>query len=288
MRMATCVVMVAALGGVAAAEDPSPPSLNGDGVLDDSWNAPRFAFVGRMAYVSPKTSKETTDSDAGGLLTSGNVIARQTRALSADKKAFWIATDIVDFEIGCGMSPCPPPPPPPPAKAHGTFLWQLGAKEWELVAFGASPTVTGKEQAASIKLGTQPSAIAKKVDAGAEDAVKVFESTIGDPKALSKSVSVRKDVVLYGNEPAERTVGGAKVAAKLQSWSLTFKVRDGIQAGVTSSKTVAWVAANLDATSLKKPKDKPVPYRLFALYEKTGADWKLVSANFAYITPPAE
>ena len=26
-----------------------------------------------------------------------------------------------------------------------------------------------------------------------------------------------------------------------------------------------------------------IPYRLFALYEKTGADWKLVHANFTYI-----
>lgn len=276
---------VVALCGVAAADEVYPPSLNSDGILDESWNAPRFAFAGRTAFVSPKTAKETADAEDANL-TSGWVTARQTRAFSADKKTFWIATDIIEFEIGCGMAPCPPPPPPPPARSHGTFLWQRGASDWELVAFAATPTVSGKEQAQAIKAGAVPASIPRKVDAGAEDAVKVFEATIGDPKALAKSVSTRKEVVLFGSEAAERTVGGAKVAAKLQGWNLAFKVRDGIQAGTTSSKTVAWVAANLDSTSLKKPKDKPVPYRLFAIYEKTGADWKLVSASFAYITPP--
>ena len=94
--------------------------------------------------------------------------------------------------------------------------------------------------------------------------------------------------MLYGNEPAERTTGGAKVKAKLEAWKLAFKVRDGIQAGTTASKTIAWVAANVYSTSAKKPKDKPIPYRVFTLYEKTGADWKLVHANFAYIAPGGE
>jgi hypothetical protein len=285
MRIAALVVL--ALCATAAADAGKRPYLDSNpGLLRDLAGTPRIAIVGSATFVS-KSTKEIEASDAGGFLATDATHARDTDAIAADKKAYWVAADLIEFEIGCGMAPCPPPPPPPPAKSHGTFLWQLGATDWELVAMAASPTVTGKEQAAAMKLGTKPPAIDKKIDAGAEDAVKLFEATLGDPKALAKSVSARKDVVLFGSEPAERTVGGAKVAAKLQGWNLALKVRDGIQAGTTSSKTVAWVTANVDATSLKKPKDKPVPYRLFVIYEKTGAEWKLVHANFAYIAPDA-
>jgi len=93
----------------------------------------------------------------------------------------------------------------------------------------------------------------------------------------------RKDVVLYGSELSERTVGGDNVKAKLAAWKLAFKVRDGIQAGLTASKTVAWVAANVDATSLKNPKDKPTPYRALFLYEKTAGTWQIVHAHFSFV-----
>ena len=56
-----------------------------------------------------------------------------------------------------------------------------------------------------------------------------------------------------------------------------------MQAGVTSSKTIAFVAANLDATSLKKPKAKPTPYRVLFVYENTGTSWQLVQAHFSVV-----
>jgi hypothetical protein len=281
MRFAALILV--AVGGTAAADDIELPSLENEGFISKFGDPPRFAFTGKNAHVSP--AQRDVALDEGYTMTSlgGMTGNREVRALSADKKAYWIAADLTEFVIGCGMAPCPPPPPPPPAQYHATALWQLGAKDWEIVAWDVGNVVDGKAQAASIKKGDVPAPIAKKIDAGAEDVVKLFESTIGDPKALAATVSARKDVVLYGNEAKERTQGGAKVKAKLEAWKLGFKVRDGIQAGVTKSKTVAWVAANVDSTSAKKPKDKPVPYRLFAIYEKTGAEWKLVHANFTYI-----
>jgi ketosteroid isomerase-like protein len=57
-----------------------------------------------------------------------------------------------------------------------------------------------------------------------------------------------------------------------------------VQAGLTSNHAVAWVAANVDAISQKKPTDKPVPYRVLFLYEKAGAGWKLVQAHFSFVT----
>ncbi|HEX7839645.1 MAG TPA: nuclear transport factor 2 family protein [Kofleriaceae bacterium] len=82
-----------------------------------------------------------------------------------------------------------------------------------------------------------------------------------------------------GRELAERSEGAAQVRAQLERWKFAFKVRDGIRAGLTASKTVAWVAANVDASSARRPKDKPLPHRLLFVDEKTGATWKLVQAH---------
>ena len=108
--------------------------------------------------------------------------------------------------------------------------------------------------------------------------------SIGDPKRLLASISERKDVVLYGSERPERTVGGAAVRTKLASWKLTFKVRDGVAAGLSASRTVAYVAANVDAESQARPKNKLMPYRLLLIYEKTGSSWQIVAAHFSVVT----
>lgn len=247
-------------------------------VGDRDAKPPRFAITDKSFYVAPKTTAEV--SDVLGL--EEYMPAFEVDAKSGDKRARWSAADLVPFAIGCGADPCPPEPPPEPAEWHATTLYDLGGKEPQVVVWHIARVVSAKDQKAALEKGTVPPAMPKKID-GAEDLVKVFESTIGDPKALAKTVSGRKDVVLYGNEARERTVGGAKVRAKLQRWNLAFRVRDGIQAGLTSSKTVGWVAANVDAKSLKRPKDKPVPYRLLFLYEKTGTSWKLVSAHFSFV-----
>jgi len=238
---------------------------------------PRFSMVASDVIVAPKTVGDAITGHGG------QVTLREVGGLSSDKTVAWIAADMADFEVGCGAAPCPPPPPPPAAQRHATALYEKKGDDWVPIVWDVAQVVNAKDQAAAIKQGTMPDAIPSKID-GADDAVAAWKAAIGDPKALAASVSSRKDVVLYGSESAERVVGGAQVAAKLKAWNLAFKVRDGVSAGVSPSKTVAWIAANLDSVSAKKPTDKPVPYRALFLYEKQGADWKLVSANFAYIT----
>lgn len=235
---------------------------------------PRFAFTDKAVYAAPKT----IGAAASELGLEEWMTARDVDAVAADKKASWVAADLIPFEIGCGAAPCPPEPPPGPADWHASALYDGK----QIVVWHISRVVDGKAQKAALDKGTTPPALTKKID-GAEELVKVFEVSIGDPKTLAATISDRKDVVLYGNEAKERTVGGAKVKAKLLAWKLGFAVRDGIQAGLTSSKTVGWIAANVDAKSARKPKDKPVPYRVLFLYEKKGTAWRLVSANFSFV-----
>lgn len=240
---------------------------------------PRFAFSNNDVHVAPKKLSDARPSIGGIGVWSDKVVVAE----SADKKSAWIAADLGEVEIGCGMAPCPPPPPRPPATHHATALAEKVGADWQWVAWHIAPVVDGKQQATALKEGIRPDAIARSVT-GAEDVVKQFESTIGDPKRLLASISERKDVVLYGSERPERTVGGAAVRAKLASWKLTFTVRGGVAAGLTASRTVAYVAANVDAESQARPKNKLMPYRLLLIYEKTGSSWQIVAAHFSVVT----
>lgn len=113
----------------------------------------------------------------------------------------------------------------------------------------------------------------------ARPAVEQFQKSIADPKAFAATISARKDVVLYGTEPTERFVGGAAARATLLKWDLSLTVHGGIRAGVTKSRAVAWLAADVDARSAKSK--TTLPYRLTVVYEKTGAEWKIVQIHFS-------
>lgn len=239
---------------------------------------PRFAFTADAVHVAPKTLLDVRPTT----YELGWSAEKLVVAHAADKKALWLAADVGENEIGCGAAPCPPEPPPE-TLYHATVLVEHDGKGLEYVAWHLAYPVSGKMHAKAMQQGKTPPPITRGIGPGADEVVKLFESSIADPKALAASVSPRKDVVLYGSAPKERFVGGAKVKAKLAAWKLAFKVRDGIQAGVTTSKTVAWVAANVDATSLKK-KGKSTPYRVLFVYEKTGPTWKLVQAHFSFVS----
>jgi len=166
---------------------------------------------------------------------------------------------------------------------HVTLLYDGKAKR----VFHYAKPMTAAEYAAAQKEGRKLSPLARKIDKGAEDAAKLFESTIGDAAKLAATVSARKDVVLYGSELKERFVGGDAVKKQLAKWGLAMKVRDGVQAGVAGT-TVAWVAANVDTVPAKSPKAKPSPYRVLAIYEKTGTTWQLVQLSYSFYVNPYE
>jgi hypothetical protein len=237
---------------------------------------PRFAFTERAALIAPRTVAEVHDK-----VWSPAMFPRDsTVGLAADKKSAWIAAELEEMTRGCGLAPCGPEPIP--QQRHATALAEKIGDDWQITASHVSLIITGQEQKKAMKQGVMPGKLERSV-AGAEDVVKQLESTLGDPKHLAASVSARTDVALFGSAPGERTFGGQAVRAKLLAWKLAFKVRDGIVAGKSASKTIAYVAANVDATSLARPKDKPMPYRLFVVYEKTGAAWQIVLAHFSVV-----
>ena len=236
----------------------------------ETMTAPRYAS-GSSVSISPATVAEARDSsmDIG---TPKKVVV----GISTDKTAAWINTDIAEYMV-CGEGDCYKKPD---AWWHATALFEV--KGPQPVAWQIVEPVSGKDQATALKKGVAVEKLDEKIDKGAEDAAQLFKDTLGDPKRLAATVSDRKDAVMYGSELAERYVGGAKIKSQLAKWNLNFAIKGGVQAGVTKSGTVAFVAASVAATSIKNPKIAPSPYRVFAIYEKTITSWRLVSLHFAF------
>lgn len=280
------LLWIAPLG--AAAQD-------GDRALDSEVMAIAHDGNDSDIPVSPSLFALNPDGAASGAkavagrprLSSDHVdVQKAVYERSGDTDTAWFAADLAEGELGCGCGPCPPRPPPPVPKFHATGVLERDQGEWRWVAWHIARPVDAKTQAKALAAGRTPPPLARAVSKDAEAAVKVFEASIGDPKKFAETIYMaRKDIVLYGSELRERTVGGAKVKAKLLAWNLGFKVRDGIVAGRAGA--IAYIAANVDAISMKRPKDKPVPYRLLALYEASGpaskGGWQLVSAHFSFI-----
>jgi len=206
---------------------------------------------------------------------------RSTVATSADGKVVWIAADL-EGNMACGDESC---------------LKKRGPDEWlRLTAvFDAGSFAKGEEGPAATALAwhlakpvvgkadkpTKMVQVTTKIRAGAEDVAKLFAATLPDPKALAATISDRKDVVLFGSDLRERYVGGKTAKRQLVKWQLAFMPSSGIQAGLAAGKTIAWAATLVKATSLAKPKAPAVEFRVFAIYEKTGAAWKIVALHFS-------
>ncbi len=195
---------------------------------------------------------------------------------AADKQAAWVVVDL-PLTVSGGATPTVV------STAHGVAVVVAQKTKWHAVAYSFRSTVPDKEQADTLKEGTLPPKIARKIEPGAEVVAKQFVATIGDPKAFAATVSDRKEVVLLGSAHADR-FEGAKVAPTIKKWNLKLAVRDGLQAGLAGT-SLAWVVANVDATA--GGAKTSVPYQLLAVYEKSGTAWKLVTAQFAFYTDRA-
>ena len=262
--MRTAIAIVALLASTASADKTKTPTDELKTTLNDqlNWgtsNSPRFAFH--------KDKTAPLGSDVYASLSMGDIDPQNVViGFSSDGKDAFVASDLREYGDCGGSGNCGVTL----GWLHASILYEKDGGRWE-------PAVW---HVAELSAGAAGDPIARKIE-DADDAVKVFETTLGDPKAFAKTVSDRKEVVLYGSDKGERFVGGAKVKGKLTSWNLTLTVHDGVQAGLSSGKTLAWVAANVDARPAKKPKAAAQPYRVLVIYEKTGATWKIVSLMFS-------
>lgn len=280
MKWLACVVLVVP---VVAFAGPTKKQLEWTLTNrgDDADTAVRFGFDSEGVHEGA-TTWEAANRDRRDLIELRDPMI----ATAADGRAAWAATGARRGTVCAGLTStidkCKEDEEP---TASVLVLFEQDAKDkkrWNPAVVHSAIPLSAKDYAkrtAEAKLAP----IATKIDPAAEPAVAAFKAAIGDAQLLAASVAKRKDTVLLGSAPKEKFVG-PKVATTLASWKLALSVRDGIAAGVTASKTVAWIAANVDA---KTAAGATTPYRVLALYELEKAkDWRLVALAFSYTSAP--
>jgi len=245
---------------------------------------PKFGFDTHEPQDAPKSLDDARgiggDPIADPFFNDSKDFPPHTVAYAADHKSAWVATDL-ERVAPCGNGDC--------KKRDATLLHATAIYDadggWQPAAWLYGRAISDADQAKVLAGKLAIPGVPMRIDDDANDAAALYRKTFPDPKALAATVSDRADVVLYGSAPAERFVGGAKVRAKLTAWNLAFEIDGGVRAGVTSSKTVAWVASNVLAKPPAKPTTRGVPYRVLAIYERTGRAWQLVQVHFSFIEP---
>jgi hypothetical protein len=223
-----------------------------------------FAFAGKGVYAN--ASARDIAADLPNHRVTKNVVGR----LSGDKRAYWASADLAS---GAKST----------VDGHASALWEKTDTGWKLVAFSVVPTVASKEQRAANQAGVMPPKITAANGASGVYFMTIFRDIFRENADVT--VSERKDAVLFGSAAKERFVGGPAIRKAMKSWRLAFTVRDDIAWGTTKGRML-WIAANMDARPLDKPKATPVPYRVFLIYEGDagGNDYELVHGSFSAMT----
>lgn len=237
-------------------------------------DVPKFALSDNVTVEQPSNAD---DALVGFPATTVADTNKTIVATAADPDTAWISTHLGSHFADCGKAGCAKQAADSWLRA--TALFEKSNGTWQPVAWSITPAIPGTAQQDALDQNIVPDAISRNTT-GADDVAKLFEGSIGDPKKFAATFSDRKEVVMFGSELAERYVG-KQAKSQITAWNFTFAVRDGVRAGMSKSGNVAWVAANVDAKPIKAPKTKALPFRAFALYEKTGTDWKLVSLQFS-------
>jgi ketosteroid isomerase-like protein len=175
-------------------------------------------------------------------------------------------------------------------------LWSVTA-----AALGAVPT-TRQVKAESARDAIVPpgAAATTKVAPAAAAVVEQWKRGLLDPHAWGDDLTSRSDAVFAG--PAAGQIARGKQAIK-QLWKARVKanVREAVtgeaSAQVTADGQLAWLSAPVTRVA---DGDDPLPLRVFAIYERDGAAWKMIAlhealaidepgsgAGFKKVVPPA-
>ena len=139
-----------------------------------------------------------------------------------------------------------------------------------------------------------------KVDDAARGAADKFTKGLADQQLWGDDLSSRSDAVVIGPATGDVTRGKSDIK-KMWKKRLKANTRDTAAGDVTASVTpdgeLAWVSAPVVRFA---DDDDPMPLRLFAVYEKSGSDWKMIAlqeslavdapgagVNYRKATPPA-
>jgi ketosteroid isomerase-like protein len=231
---------------------------------------PQFTFTDNITLEHPASIYEAQR----GFADIAKVDPTKTLVVQVDPTTAIMSTHVGEY-FSCGKTGCKDPD----GWLRATVVFEKGAGAWQPLAWSITPSIPSSSQQDAIEDNINPDKLSRELG-GADDAVRVFEATIGDPKQFAGTFSNRNEVLMFGSELPER-YPGAKAKKQLAAWNFAFTVRDGVRAGLSKSGNVAWVAANVDAKPAKQKAATALPFRVFAVYEKIATTWKLVHLQFS-------
>ncbi len=139
-----------------------------------------------------------------------------------------------------------------------------------------------------------------KVADGSDGAVDRFKRGLSDPSVWGEDLMKRSDAVVVGPAAGQLTRGKKPITKLWKSRTKAntrYAAAGDIAAGTTTDKQLAWVTAPVVQFA---DEDEPLPLRLFAVFERSGSEWKMIAlqqslavdapgigSNFKKITPPA-
>jgi ketosteroid isomerase-like protein len=154
--------------------------------------------------------------------------------------------------------------------------------EWQVVAAALARTPSMREVRAELKkAAVVPPGMAgiKKIDPNASSAVDRFTRGFAEQQAWGDDLGSRTDAIVIGPSVGDVTRGKAEIK-KLWKKRLKGNVRlaaaGEVTAALTADGQLAWVTAPVVKFA---DDDEPLPLREFAVFEKSGADWKLIALH---------
>ena len=178
---------------------------------------------------------------------------------------------------------------------------------WAVSAAALARTPSMREVRAELKKvaivppgTTAAGAAAAKVDDRAKLAVERFQRGLLDPAAWGEDLGSRTEAIVIGPAIGDVTRGKKEIKklwAKRVEAETRAAVSGELAAGVTPDGQLAWVTAPV--TRVEKD-EEPLPLRVFAVFERDGASWKMIAlhealaidapgagAEFVKVLPPA-
>jgi ketosteroid isomerase-like protein len=155
---------------------------------------------------------------------------------------------------------------------------------WTVIAASLAETPTGKQvkaEAAREAIVPPGATSAAKIAPGADAAVEKFKKGLVDQQAWGDDLASRSDAIVVGPTAGEVARGKAPIKRQWKA-RMTANVREAtsgeIAAAMTADGQLVWISAPVTRVA---DGESAMPLRIFAVYEKDGAGWKMIALHEA-------
>lgn len=153
---------------------------------------------------------------------------------------------------------------------------------WSLTAASLAETPSGKQvkaEAARDAIVPPGAAAAAKIGPSADAVVEKFKQGLVAQQAWGDELASRSDAIVIG--PTAGDVARGKAAIK-HRWAARMKanVREATSGEIAAARTadgqLVWISAPVTRVA---DDEGPMPLRVFAIYEKDGAGWRMIALH---------